>query len=87
VSLSIEAVNSPDLRATFADFFDTVYEYRAARWPGRKGLSRLGEPRRKYVEGTLVLDDNWPSRHRAEFGGCSVWANYVTYRRNFDAER
>jgi hypothetical protein len=37
----------------------------------------------KYVDGTLVLDDNWPSRHSAEFAGLSVWASYVTYRRNF----
>ena len=37
----------------------------------------------KYMDGTLVLDDNWPSRHSAEFAGLSVWASYVTYRRNF----
>ena len=39
----------------------------------------------KYVDGTLVLDDNWPSRHSAEFAGLSVWASFVTYRRNFGA--
>jgi hypothetical protein len=37
----------------------------------------------KYVDGTLVQDDNWPSRGGAEYTGFSVWANYITYRRNF----
>jgi hypothetical protein len=43
----------------------------------------------KYVDGTLVQDDNWPSRGGSEHTGFSVWASYITYRRNFrgQAER
>jgi ribosomal protein S18 acetylase RimI-like enzyme len=32
---------------------------------------------------TLVLDDNWPSRHTAESLGARVTDNFVTYRRDF----
>jgi hypothetical protein len=41
VSLSIEIVNAPELRSSFVDFYDTVYEYRAARWPGNKPQEHL----------------------------------------------
>jgi hypothetical protein len=41
----------------------------------------------KYVDGMLVLDDNWPSRRSAERTGLSVWANYVTYRKNVREEK
>ncbi|MBI3757274.1 MAG: hypothetical protein HY267_04785 [Deltaproteobacteria bacterium] len=32
---------------------------------------------------TMVLDDNWPSRHTGEKLGAFVCANYMVYRRNF----
>jgi GNAT superfamily N-acetyltransferase len=35
----------------------------------------------RYAGYTLVLDDNWPSRHTAESLGAGVTGNFVTYRR------
>ena len=36
-----------------------------------------------HVSYTLVLDDNWPSRHTGEGLGGALRANYLAYRRNF----
>lgn len=37
----------------------------------------------RYAGYTLVLDDNWPSRHTAESLGGRVTSNFVAYRRDF----
>jgi hypothetical protein len=41
-------------------------------------MARMGMRHAGY---TLVLDDNWPSRHTAERLEARVTANFVTYRR------
>lgn len=39
--------------------------------------------RMRFAGYTLVLDDNWPSRHTAESLGARVTNNFVAYRRDF----
>ena len=41
LSVSIEIADTPELRASFVDFYDSVYECRAARWPGNKAQEHL----------------------------------------------
>ena len=58
-------------------------------WRGRgvnlamaaRSFLTMAEQGMLYAGYTLVLDDNWPSRHTAQKLGASITSNFVVYRR------
>jgi ribosomal protein S18 acetylase RimI-like enzyme len=46
----------------------------------------MADGKMRYAGYTLVLDDNWASRHTALGVGAHVTGNFVTYRRELDAD-
>ena len=54
-----------------------------ARAMAARSFATMAQNRMRYAGYTLVLDDNWPSRHTAESLGAKVTGNFVTYRRDF----
>jgi ribosomal protein S18 acetylase RimI-like enzyme len=63
-----------------------VLEKVRGRGVGRAMAARsfleMAERKMRYAGYTLVLDDNWASRHTAEALGAHVTGNFLTYRRN-----
>jgi GNAT superfamily N-acetyltransferase len=53
-----------------------------ARAMAAKSFIAMARNRMRYAGYTLVLDDNWPSRHTAESLGAKVTGNFVAYRRD-----
>lgn len=54
-----------------------------ARAMAARSFSTMARHGMRFAGYTLVLDDNWPSRHTAESLGARVSGNFVTYRRDF----
>ncbi|MGO9263296.1 MAG: GNAT family N-acetyltransferase [Candidatus Binataceae bacterium] len=54
-----------------------------ARAMAARSFSAMARAGMRFAGYTLVLDDNWPSRHTAESLGARVTGNFVAYRRDF----
>jgi ribosomal protein S18 acetylase RimI-like enzyme len=54
-----------------------------ARAMAARSFSVMARMGMRFAGYTLVLDDNWPSRHTAESLGARVSGNFVAYRREF----
>ena len=54
-----------------------------ARAMAGRSFTAMAHAGMRFAGYTLVLDDNWPSRHTAESLGGRVTGNFVAYRRDF----
>lgn len=54
-----------------------------ARAMAARSFTAMARSAIRFAGYTLVLDDNWPSRHTAASLGASVTGNFVAYRRDF----